>query len=97
MIPPSANVDVDTYPVAQTRAMKWMLSIQHISGNTHHFEEITAMITNGQVRYTSCNRMGDQINNTVDVRIDGSNIVLNITNNENYMLDVCFTRIQMFS
>lgn len=95
-IPPSANVDVDSYPVLYTRAMKWLLSIQHVNGSKHHFEEIAAMVINGQVRFTSYGRMGDIIDSIIDARIDGSNIVLNITNNENYTLDVCFTRIQVF-
>lgn len=90
----SATVNVDTLPVATTRAVKWIVTLTNTTSNEVRSFEVLAMHRNGaNPTHNTYSVLGDNVSHTLDVKIVATDLVLEITNNEAVSIVVDAARV----
>ena len=85
----SSTVNVDTIPLSTMKSVKYFISISNEANNRYKSFELNARNHNSDVRDTISNKQRTGVTNVdVEMKIDGSNAVLEFINNETFDLDV---------
>ena len=94
-VTPSATENIDSVPVSVAQAVKWFVTVNDTTNNLVAAFEVYAMHRNGvSTDFNSTSIVGDHTLSYVDdVVISGSDLVLQITNNEAVDLLVNATRL----
>jgi len=89
-IDPSDSEDVDIVSLTLSHNVYWQLDVS--SASKSHACEISALEKSSNVSYTRFAILGDSVSYGINLTSDGSDITLNITNNEVDKITVRFKR-----
>ena len=81
-INPSSSKDIDSIIISASKTCRWLLEVRDNVAGKISSEEIIAQEKSSAVKFTEYGIVGDFINYVVNVTSDGTNIKLNVTNNE---------------
>jgi len=88
IIAPGATEIVGSLPEGNLLAAKWFLNvIENVTNNTHAIE-VYSTKKNTNVTWNKSSRVGDLIKYTVNLKIQGTQYILEITNNESNPIQV---------
>jgi len=93
-IPNTTTGVVDILPVATYRSAKWLVTVTDSTGNRVRSYEVFGMHRNGaSPTHNQYGILGDTITHTVAVTINGTNLRLEITNNDGAAITVDAVRL----
>jgi len=88
-VPGSSTVNVDTIPLATMKAVKYFVSFSNTANGNYKSFELNARNHNSVIRDTISNKQRTGVTDVdVEMKVDGSNAVLEFVNNETFDLDV---------
>lgn len=91
-IPATSTATCDTVPLSHNHAAKWIV-FGTIDDVNFKSEEILAIASNSDVKYSVYSILGEEVDFEVDVILVGSNIVFNVINSEASELTIKIKRL----
>lgn len=96
VIPNNTTVTIDSLGLIESNTIKWIVELIDASNQKiRSFEILAVNKFNIDVSFNKYGISGESILHDISIVINGSNIDLNITNNEAVNLDYKFARIQL--
>lgn len=97
-VPASSTSVIDSVPTADSRTAKWVVVVTDTTNDKTQAFEILALHKNGTTStHNMYSILGDQIDFALNVIIVGTDLTLQITNNEAVSIEVDAARIQVLT
>jgi len=89
ILPGSTTTNVDTIPLADMKSVKYFVSFSSSANSVYKSFELNARNHNSVIRDTISHKQKTGVMDVdVEMKVDGTNAVLEIINNETFDLDV---------
>lgn len=98
IIAPTNTEVVDLFATASSRTAKWIVVVtEEVTGNTQAYEVLALHKDGLTSTHNRSGIIGDPIDHVVNVLIVGTDLTLQITNNESNNLHVDITRLEIIN